>query len=122
MDNIITQQPSSLTPSRQPVTHSSEITENSDTTKEQNPSISLFTDTETRQEISPNSITDQEQSQPTLSMILEKLSKLDKLDEIENKMKLFQEKAIKIDQIASDIEEIKQSLSCQDSISGTPSE
>ena len=115
MDNIITQQPSSLTPSRQPATPSQEIIENSDSTKEQNHSISLFTDTETSQTPIPNTNGNQELPQPTLSTILEKLSKLDKLDEIEKKMKLFQEKVIKIDQIASDIEEIKKTLSCQDS-------
>ena len=131
MDNIITQQPASLTPSRQPATPSQEIIsptpsrqpatpsqeiiENSDTINGQDPSMPLFAITETSQDMSPNIDNKQEQQQPTLSTILEKLKKLDKLDEIEQKMRLFQEKVIKIDQIASDIEEIKQTLSCQDS-------
>ena len=131
MDNIITQQPASLTPSRQPATPSQEIIsptpskqpatpsqeiiENSDTINGQDPSMALFAITETSQDMSPNIDNKQEQQQPTLSTILEKLKKLDKLDEIEQKMRLFQEKVIKIDQIASDIEEIKQTLSCQDS-------
>ena len=60
MDNIITQQPSSLTPSRQPATPSQEIIETSDTINEQDPSMPLFTNTETSQDMSPKTDSNQE--------------------------------------------------------------